>query len=74
MERLRYGWMGQSRTSQSEDITYESLGIKVALTEANVFIPFSYGPLSCVGRNLAWLEIRIVASVFLSRFDMKLAD
>lgn len=37
----------------------------------SAFIPFSYGPRSCVGKNLALLEMRILLAWLIQRFDMK---
>jgi cytochrome P450 len=36
------------------------------------FNPFSYGPTSCVGRTLAYMEIRIVVASIVTNFDMSL--
>ena len=36
------------------------------------FIPFSTGPTSCPGKMLALMEMRMVVSVIVSRFDLKL--
>lgn len=38
------------------------------------FQPFSFGPRNCLGKNLAWAEIRLVATKLLYRFDMKLSS
>ena len=38
----------------------------------NAFIPFSTGPTSCPGKNLALTEARMAVSVIVSRFDLKL--
>lgn len=38
------------------------------------YIPFSYGPQNCVGRNLAKNEIKMVVALLLSRFDFRFAD
>jgi cytochrome P450 len=34
------------------------------------FIPFSVGPANCVGKNLAWMELRMVITLMASRFDL----
>lgn len=36
------------------------------------FNPFSYGPTSCVGKTLAFMEIRIVVASIVTQFDMTL--
>ncbi|KAI9591942.1 cytochrome P450 [Syncephalis fuscata] len=33
------------------------------------FLPFSMGPRSCIGRNLAWMEIRLTVAELVRRFD-----
>ncbi|KZS91161.1 cytochrome P450 [Sistotremastrum niveocremeum HHB9708] len=38
------------------------------------FIPFSYGPANCVGRNLARQEILMVTSLLLQQFDIEIAE
>ncbi|KAI5120968.1 hypothetical protein M0805_006640 [Coniferiporia weirii] len=37
------------------------------------FLPFSYGPANCAGRNLAILELRVVVALLMQRFKMRLA-
>ncbi|KAL4912424.1 cytochrome P450 [Aspergillus aurantiobrunneus] len=34
--------------------------------------PFSFGPRNCLGKNLAWAEIRLITTKLLYRFDFKL--
>jgi cytochrome P450 len=36
--------------------------------------PFSYGPRNCVGRNLAYLEMRIILARLLWNFDIELCE
>ncbi|KAI1357359.1 cytochrome P450 [Xylaria arbuscula] len=38
--------------------------------QRNAFIPFSYGPRSCVGRNVAEMEMKMIASTWLRRYDV----
>ncbi|KAI0792847.1 high nitrogen upregulated cytochrome P450 monooxygenase 2 [Abortiporus biennis] len=38
-----------------------------------MFIPFSYGPANCVGKNLALTELRILVCTMLQRFNMRFA-
>jgi cytochrome P450 len=39
-----------------------------------VFNPFSTGPRNCIGRNLAYAEMRLILSKLLFSFDLELAD
>lgn len=36
----------------------------------SAFIPFSFGPSMCVGKNLAMQEMRMVICMMMQRFDM----
>lgn len=38
-----------------------------------VFKPFSYGPRDCIGKNLAFSEMRLIICRLLYRFDFELA-
>jgi len=40
----------------------------------DVFSPFSTGPYSCIGKNLALMEIRLLTAQLVTRFDVRLAD
>jgi len=35
------------------------------------FIPFSMGPANCVGKNLAWIEMRMCLALLVQRFEFK---
>lgn len=39
-----------------------------------VFNPFSTGPRDCIGKNLAYAEIRLIMSRLLWNFDIELVD
>ncbi|CAN8105332.1 unnamed protein product [Discula destructiva] len=47
---------------------------KFANDDRAVFNPFSLGPRNCIGRNLAYIEMRLILSRILWNFDLKLAD
>jgi len=38
--------------------------------ETYAFIPFSFGPTGCAGKNLAYLEMRFIVCQILKRFDI----
>ncbi len=40
--------------------------------QKNAFIPFSYGPRACVGRNVAEMEMKLIASTWARRYDVVL--
>ncbi|KAL3483753.1 cytochrome P450 monooxygenase [Aspergillus germanicus] len=42
--------------------------------EPSAFIPFNAGPYSCVGKQLALMELRLVAAEILTRYDVRLAE
>ena len=37
----------------------------------NAFIPFSFGPANCVGKNLAQVEMRVVICHLMQNFNMR---
>jgi|SRR5882757_6220856 len=40
----------------------------------DAFSPFSIGPYACIGKNLAYMEIRLLTSQIVRRFDVALAQ
>lgn len=43
-------------------------------SSAEAFKPFSHGPRACLGKNLAWAELRLILARMLWRFDMQLVE
>lgn len=44
------------------------------ITNAQAFIPFSFGPANCAGKNMAMLEMRILTALLVHKFELKFAD
>ncbi|PIL29373.1 cytochrome P450 [Ganoderma sinense ZZ0214-1] len=42
--------------------------------DRSAFIPFSYGPANCVGRHLARMEMKMVLSVLVQKFNLQFAE
>jgi len=40
----------------------------------NAFIPFSFGPSNCVGKNLAWMEMRMLVCMMIQKYDMRFEE
>ncbi|KAH8107519.1 high nitrogen upregulated cytochrome P450 monooxygenase 2 [Phellopilus nigrolimitatus] len=72
-------WLRQSAAKRAEnqaiEITTNSKSDDpgVILNTA-AFIPFSYGPEICAGRNLALTELRMVVSLIIQRFEVRFAS
>lgn len=45
---------------------------RVTEKQKNAFIPFSYGPRSCVGRNVAEMELALIVSTVFRRYEFEL--
>lgn len=46
--------------------------VEFASDKKSVVQPFSFGPRNCIGKNLAYAELRLVLAKTLWSFDMKL--
>ncbi|KAH8108750.1 high nitrogen upregulated cytochrome P450 monooxygenase 2 [Phellopilus nigrolimitatus] len=72
-------WLRQSAADragkQAAEITPDSeSGDPEVITNMAAFIPFSYGPANCAGRNLALTELRMVVSLIIQRFEVRFAS
>lgn len=47
---------------------------RFANDDRDLFQPFQFGPRNCIGRNLAYIEMRLILAAVLWNFDLKLAD
>lgn len=45
---------------------------KLTDRQKNAFIPFSYGPRACVGRNVAEMEMKMIVATWARRYDVYL--
>lgn len=48
------------------------LGEGLTPRQRNAFIPFSYGPRACVGRNVAEMEMKMICATWARRYDVVL--
>jgi cytochrome P450 len=63
-------WLSEEQRTALEPKIFSSQEKYIHNTDA--FIPFSTGPTSCPGKSLAWMEMRMVVSVMISRFHLQL--
>jgi cytochrome P450 len=49
-------------------------GTNKVIHNLTAFIPFSFGPANCVGKNLAYQEMRMVVCMLMQKFDMRFED
>ena len=61
-------WLSEDQREALEPKIFNSQTEFIHNTAA--FIPFSTGPANCVGKNLAWMEMRMVITLMASRFDL----
>ena len=44
------------------------------IDKRDAFQPFGYGPKNCIGKGLAYAEMKLILAKFLWQFDFKLLD
>jgi cytochrome P450 len=52
----------------------EVISSAMVTTNRDMFLPFSQGPMVCVGKNVAMLEMRAVMCAVLQHFDLEVSD
>lgn len=45
---------------------------RITERQKNAFIPFSYGPRACVGRNVAEMELALIVATVFRRYEFEL--
>lgn len=61
--------------SQDKPETHRDAGKPVEFVHnEEAFFPFSYGPMNCVGKGLALLEVRCVICAIIQRFRLRAAE
>lgn len=46
----------------------------VFVHNTNSFVPFSFGPSNCVGKNLALLEMRMIICLCMQKLEMRFQE
>lgn len=60
--------------AQAEQFIPERFSTRPELVKnKDAFAPFSVGPYGCIGKNLAYIEIRTLTALLLKQFDVALA-
>ncbi len=52
----------------------EAISQDQVITERDVFLSFSLGPMVCAGKNVAMTEMRAVVCAVMQQFDIEIAD
>eukprot|EP00931_Biecheleriopsis_adriatica_P060417 TRINITY_DN36287_c0_g1_i1.p1 TRINITY_DN36287_c0_g1~~TRINITY_DN36287_c0_g1_i1.p1 ORF type:complete len:598 (-),score=109.80 TRINITY_DN36287_c0_g1_i1:197-1990(-) len=63
-----------SRNFQQHELTHVGCPMAAANPESQRFSPFAHNPRSCLGKNFAQMEMRLILSYLLSNFDFALAS
>lgn len=65
-------WLDDDSIASSEEKTAHT--VKVNKDRQHAFQPFSVGPRNCIGKNLAYVEMRLILARLIWNFDLALAD
>ena len=63
-------WLPREQRKPPSGYQDTAINIDDVSLNLSAFIPFSAGPANCAGKNLAILELRVVISMLMRRFDM----
>ncbi|KAF8954023.1 cytochrome P450 [Flammula alnicola] len=63
-------WLSEDKRTELEPKVFSNKNEFVHNT--NAFVPFSAGPTNCAGKNLAWMEMRMLVAMMMQRLDLKL--
>jgi len=67
-------WPDRWLDSDSNGMNAEKSDITVAFTHnLSAFIPFSFGPANCIGKQLAYREMRLVIATLVKKYDIRFA-
>ncbi|KAG6872248.1 hypothetical protein C0995_011597 [Termitomyces sp. Mi166 len=65
-------WLSAEQQSLLEPGIFKDPSLTI--TNQAAFIPFSVGPSNCVGKNLAWMEMRMLVCLLMHRYEMKFEE
>ena len=65
-------WLSVEKQMELEPTIFKHQS-KVTLN-MNAFIPFSVGPSNCVGKNLAWMEMRMLVCLMMQKYEMRFEE
>jgi len=64
-------WLSPEEQLSLEPLVFKN---KDVIHNTAAFVPFSFGPSNCVGKNLAMQEMRMVVCSIMQKFDIRLED
>ncbi|KAG5730825.1 Cytochrome P450 67, partial [Termitomyces sp. T112] len=71
-EFLPERWLSAEQQSRLEPEVFKDPSLTI--TDQAAFIPFSVGPSNCVGKNLAWMEMRMLVCLLMQRYEMRFEE
>ena len=64
-------WMAERESTASTPSQTVKHALSDLVHNEGAFLPFSYGPMNCAGKNLAMLELRVVVCAIMRRFSVR---